>query len=89
MLSCESCEIFKKTYFAEHLWTTAFESGAHLSSNFRNFFRGDKQIGEYFESKQTLIMFLLTYLMSKDYFFKKQTNKQTNVKRLRVSLTLS
>ena len=51
MLSCESCEIFKKTYFAEHLRTTAFESGAHLSSNFRKFFRGDKQISEYFESK--------------------------------------
>ena len=51
MLSCESCEIFKKTYFAEHLRTTAFESGAHLSSNFRKFFKGDKQISEYFESK--------------------------------------
>ena len=25
MFSCEKCEIFKNTYFEEHLWTTASE----------------------------------------------------------------
>ena len=24
VLSCEFCEIFKKTFFTEHLWTSAF-----------------------------------------------------------------
>ena len=25
MFSCEFCEIFKNTFFTEHLWTSAFE----------------------------------------------------------------
>ena len=25
MFSCEFCEIFKNTFFTEHLWTTASE----------------------------------------------------------------
>ena len=31
VFSCELCEIFKNTFFTEHLWTTACENGCVFS----------------------------------------------------------
>ena len=35
MFSCEICEIFKNTYFEEHLWTTASKKYLWLALYFR------------------------------------------------------
>ena len=36
MFSCEFCEIFKNSFFAEHLWTTASVVGKFYSGIFRH-----------------------------------------------------
>ena len=40
MFSCEFCEIFKNTFFTEHLWTTAF--GANISEAFEKIATDEK-----------------------------------------------
>ena len=42
MFSCEYCEIFKNTYFEEHLQTTAFTL---LVLKFTDFFKLEESLG--------------------------------------------
>ena len=55
--SCKFCEIFKNTFFTEHLWVTSFDGDTRIFRNTRNY--GKPKVKLFWISQKNSLFFII------------------------------